>query len=394
MAKKRPNGDGSIRHRKDGLWEARYSAGRDPGSGKPIRKSLYGKTEKEVRQKLRKINVELEEGTYVEPSKMTVGVWLDIWLKEYNGHVAPSTIRTYESHIRNHIKPGLGAVPLQVLSIQDVQKFCNNLQQYGQTDLQKKTNRKPLSAKTISVIHGIIHKALEQALDLGYIKTNSARKTKLPKIVKPEIKPLTDENAKAFIKAINKHRFRRLFFTVLFTGMREGELVGLTWQSIHFNSGEIEVRYQLQKVKDVYTLVPLKNDKFRVISPAPLVMEILKEQQLEQKKLRLKAGSAWHNDMNLVFTDELGGYITGNKAYKAYKRVVKEIGIPEARLHDLRHTFAVNSIRAGDDIKTIQQNLGHHSAAFTLDVYGHVTDTMRQESSLRMQAYIDSLNVT
>lgn len=191
--------------------------------------------------------------------------------------------------------------------------------------------------------------------------------------------------------AIESHRFRRPLLVVLFTGIREAELVGLTWGCVDFETGNLEIRYQLQQIDEKYQLVSVKRDKPRTITPAPMVMELLKEQQLEQKKLRLKAGSSWCNDMNLVFTDDIGRYITGNTIYKAYKRIVAALGLPESRLHDLRHTFAVNSLRSGDDIKTVQGNLGHFSAAFTLDTYGHVTDDMRLASAQRMQDFIDSL---
>lgn len=384
MARKRPNGDGTIRQRPDGRWEGRYSAGRDPGTGKLIRKSIYGKTEKEVSQKLRKIGVEIEDGTYQEPSKMTVAAWLDVWMAEYNNHTAAASVKTYNSHIKNHIKPGLGALKLQKLSIPDVQRFCNDL-------CQRK--EKPLASKTVNVIHGVLHKALDQAAELGYIRVNPSDRTKLPRIVKPEIKPLDDNDIKSLLAAIEENRFRNIFITALFTGMRESEVVGLTWDCVDYEQGTIRVYRQLQKVENEYTFVPLKNNKPRLVTPAALVLSTIQDQQLHQKKQRLKAGSAWDNSRNLIFTDESGRYITGNAVYKEYKKLATALGFPKSRFHDLRHTYAVNALRSGDDIKTVQENLGHHTAAFTLDTYAHVTDQMKRDSANRMQAYIDNLNV-
>lgn len=385
MGRKRPNGDGTIYRRSDGRWEARYCVGRDPGSGKMKRKSIYGKTEKEVRQKLRKIGVELEAGSYQEPSKLIVSAWLDIWMAEYNNHVAAATVRTYKSHIKNHIKPGLGALKLQKLGIPDIQRFCNEL--YLREE-------KPLAPKTVNVIHGVLHKVLDQAVELGYIRFNPADRTKLPRIVKPEIQPLDDDEIKLLLSAVENHRFRSIFIAAIFTGMRESELVGLTWDCVNYEQGTIRVYRQLQTVNKEYIFVPLKNNKPRVVTPAPMVMTIMHEQQIQQKKQRLKAGSAWDDSRKLIFTNEVGGHITGNTVYKEYKKLVAALGFPESRFHDLRHTYAVNALRSGDDIKTVQDNLGHHTAAFTLDTYGHVTDRMKRDSAQRMQRYIDSLRAT
>jgi len=104
----------------------------------------------------------------------------------------------------------------------------------------------------------------------------------------------------------------------------------------------------------------------------------------------LQAGELWANPMNLVFTNPTGGHLVHLTVYKHYKRLVAELGIPEMRFHDLRHTYAVNALQSGDDIKTVQGNLGHHTAAFTLDVYGHVTEEMKQASADRMEQFIQA----
>ena len=125
--------------------------------------------------------------------------------------------------------------------------------------------------------------------------------------------------------------------------------------------------------------------------PAQSVMAILKEQYRHQAELRLKAGELWENS-NLVFTDELGRNLSAQTVYLHFKKLAEQIGIPEARFHDLRHSYAVAALRSGDDIKTVQENLGHHTAAFTLDVYGHVTEQMQKDSSNRMEQFIKGLS--
>ena len=136
-----------------------------------------------------------------------------------------------------------------------------------------------------------------------------------------------------------------------------------------------------------YVYAPLKNDKTRTITPAPWVMQLLRTHKAKQSADRLRAGELWE-DSGLVFTNEVGHHLAVNSVYRQYKAVVESIGRPDARFHDLRHSYAVAAIRSGDDIKTVQGNLGHATAAFTLDVYGHVTDQMKQASAQRMEQYI------
>lgn len=381
MAKRNAHGSGSIRKRTDGLWEARYTAGRDPGTGKQVQRSIYGKTQKEVRQKLAQVVTELDNGTYIAPQRMTVGEWLDIWLEEYTGNIKPTTRRSYRNHIENHIKPALGATKLSALNAHTVQRFYNGLGK-GRGDSAG------LSASTVKITHGVLRQALQRAVASGYLHSNPADSCTLPRSERKEIKPLDDEQIRAFLSAIQGHRLETLFTVDLFTGMRQGEILGLQWDCVDFEHGVILIDKQLIQLDGVYSLAPLKNDKSRTITPAPWVMELLRTHRARQSEMRLRAGALWNNRWNLVFTNEVGEFIPHETAYKNFKRIARKIGIPAARFHDLRHSYAVASIRAGDDIKTVQGNLGHATAAFTLDVYAHVTEQMKQESARRMDGFI------
>ena len=137
----------------------------------------------------------------------------------------------------------------------------------------------------------------------------------------------------------------------------------------------------------------LKNNKTRTISPAPFVMDTLREQRRIQNGWRLLAGSAWVNN-DFVFTNELGEHLKKQTLYTQFKKVVASLGLPKTRFHDLRHTYAVSAIQSGDDIKTVQENLGHHTAAFTLDVYGHVTEKMKQDRADRMEKFIKGISIS
>ena len=169
-------------------------------------------------------------------------------------------------------------------------------------------------------------------------------------------------------------------------------MLGLLWDCVDFERGTIRIDKQLLRMKERGTDHPLilastKSGKARTITPAPLVMELLKKHWRQQAENRLRVGRAWINKGG-VFADELGNFIPHSVVYQAFKKVAASIGMPSATFHDLRHSYAVAAIRAGDDIKTVQGNLGHATASFTLDVYGHVTEAMKQESAARMEAYI------
>ena len=382
-------GAGTIRQRKDGRWEARYTVGRDPGTGKQVQRSVYGATQQEARKKLAQLTAALDAGTYKEPCKMTVGQWLDIWSADYLGGVKPFTVRSYSDQIRNHIKPALGSVKLEALNAHTIQEFYNSLG-------AEREGKPGLSPKTVKNVHGVLHKALQQAVKIGYLRFNPADACELPRAVRKELKPLDEEQSKAFLKAIQGHRFEMLYTVTLFTGMREGEALGLSWDCVDFKKGTILINKQMQREKKKngqYLLVPTKNGKSRTITPAPWVMKLLRTQRARQAEQQLRAGPMWE-DSGLVFTNELGHHLAIHTVYKDFKQIAASIGRPDARFHDLRHSYAVAAIRSGDDIKTVQGNLGHATAAFTLDVYGHVTDQMKRESAARMESYIkDVLNL-
>lgn len=374
-----PQGSGTIRQRKDGRWEARITLGHDPATGRQVQKSIYGKTQTEVSKKLRQLCKEVDDGIYKEPVKYTVKDWAEIWLKDYSTNLKPLTVKQYASYINNHIIAQIGAVKLVRLDAPIIQRFYNQLVADG------------LTPKTVKNIHGILHLMLETAAEVGYIKTNPSSVCKLPKIEKKQIKPLENEDLINFLNAIQGDRYETLFLVDLFTGLRQSELLGLTWDCIDFDKGTMYVYRQLQKNNGTYYFASLKNGKSRTIALAPSIMKALKAQKAWQAECRLKSYDMWSNDDNLIFTDELGKHLTHSNVYKHFKKIVEQIGVSTARFHDLRHTYAVAALQSGDDIKTVQETLGHHTAAFTLDVYGHVTEQMRKESAARMENFIKSV---
>lgn len=380
------SGSGSIRQRPDGRWEARYTYEDELGIKK--RASVYADTEKECRRKLTAILKGIDDGTYRKAQRYTVSQWLDEWINTYCKDLKPMTLEGYRSKIKTNIKPYLGTALLSSLTNLKLQKYYNQLEA-GDKD------HKPLSPKSIQNIHGIFHRALKQAVIAGLIPANPADNVKLPKVKKADLKPLMDDDVKRFLAAIKGNRFERLYLLALFSGMRQSEIMGLQWDDVDLDAGTITVCRQLQKLRGTGEYIFLdetKNGKRRTASIAPSIVAVLKSQRAQQAEWKLAAGSAWNNEHNLVFTDELGGHLKHNTVFYDFKAVMESLGMKSTRFHDLRHSYAVNALQAGDSIKAVQEQLGHYSTAFTMDVYAAVSDTMRKQSQDRMEAFFKSVS--
>lgn len=233
-------------------------------------KSISGKTQREVAKRLKEITTSIDTGTYLPSCKLTVGEWLNTWISEYTADWKPLTVSNYSKQIKKHLIPRLGAAKLEDLDTHTIQLFYNSLTKSG------------LAPKTVKNIHGVLHAALEQAISNGYISKNPTAGCKLPKVVRPEIKPLEPEEIARMLKEAKKDAYDNLFIVAMFTGMRQGELLGLSWDNVNFKTGQITIKQQLQCKDGVYFLETPKSGKYRVLSPAPVVMDALKDEQQGQ----------------------------------------------------------------------------------------------------------------
>lgn len=377
-------GAGSIRQRSDGTWEARLTIGTDPGTGKTLRKSIYGKTQADVRRKMTAMQRSIDNGTYQAPDKTTVSEWMETWMETFCATtIKPLTYSSYEVAVRRHIKPSIGALRLQSVRGIHVQKLYNDMTAAG------------LSAKTVKNVAAVLHKAFSVALKQGLVQINPCDAAELPKVTRKEIQPLTDAEIPLFLDAIKGHPLENAYALCLFSGLREGECLGLSWDQIDFEARRITVSQQLQHEKkkgaQYYIAPSTKSGKPREIEPPAIAFQYLRAEQKRQTKNRLAAGPLWNNLDNLVFTDEIGQNIAIPKFYKHFKRIAASIGRPDARPHDLRHTAATVAIASGADIKSVQDLLGHATASFTLNVYAHTSDQMKKDTAARVQSYYDNL---
>ena len=377
-------GGGTIRQRPDGRWEARYTVGRDPGTGKQIQRSVYGSTQKKVRQKLAQVTAAIDKGTYQTPNKITVSAWMVEWLNTFcAGKVKLLTFQSYQSIIKNHITPAIGSQELQAVKGLHIQRMYNTMTRAG------------LSGKTVKNVSAVLHKAFSVALKQGIIAANPCDAAELPKVEHKEICPLADDEIPLFLSAIDGSPMRNAYALCLFAGLREGECLGLSWKQVDFERGRITISQQLQREKvkgGKYLITPTtKSGKPRTIELPPIAFEYLRAERVKQLENRLKAGPIWNNPDDLVFTDEAGGHYAIHTFYKRFKAIAASIGRPDARPHDLRHTAATVAIASGADIKSVQDLLGHATASFTLNVYAHTSEQMMKDTAARMQSYYDGL---
>ena len=368
MAKRRANGEGSIRKRKDGRWEGRYTAGRDPVTGKAIYKNVLGKTQAEVKEKL-KAAIEKSAVRTVSMEHYTVGQWLDIWMENYAKlQVRASSYKTYQGFISNHIKPNLGDLPLDKLTAMDLQRLYKHLMENGRVEcIESRNKSKGLSIKTVRNINQMVSSALNCAIAQRLIPANPTKGCVLPKLERKEMKILPPESLGTFFEEARRSGVFELYYIDLATGLRRGELLGLKWSDIDLNKEIIHVRRQILRQNGEVVEAPLKTkNSYRNIVIGADTIEVLKG--MEQKD-------------EYVFPSPYGGPMSPDSVLHMLHRVLKRAGLERIRFHDLRHTFSVLALQNGVDVKTLSSMLGHYSAGFTLDTYAHVTTSMQKQAA-------------
>ena len=375
MAKRRANGEGSIRKRPDGRWEGRYTAGHDPETGKTVYKNVLGKTQAEVKAKLKQAIQENAEVDTLKAEKYSVGQWMDIWFENYAKiKVRPSSHQTYRGYIDNHIKPNIGKIQLNKLTTLELQKLYKKLLSKGRVDrIEAKGQPKGLRPKTVRNIHQIISSAMEFAKSQKLIAINPTDGCALPKLEYREMKTLPVEQLASFLREAKESGVFEMYYIELATGLRRGELLGLKWEDLDLEQGTLRVQRQVSRINGEVVEAPLKTkNSYRTISLGTDAVGILKEQ-------RKKCGNSPY-----VFPSPTGGPISPDSVLQMLHRVLKRAGLPKVRFHDLRHTFATVALQNGVDIKTVSGILGHYSAGFTLDTYAHVTTAAQREAAKTM----------
>lgn len=377
---KRGQGEGSISKRSDGTWWARITVGKTP-DGKQKRKAFYGKTRKEVQEKLTTALNDINNNTYIEPSKIILSSWLDTWLMDYKkSSIRVGTYISYEQAIRTRIKPALGMWALKEIRNDMVQKFINQLMEKG------------LSASTIENTYRVLKMALDQAVDNELISRNPANKVIIPRRIRKEARVLTVEEQEEFIKIAREYSNGEAFILILATGLRIGEALALTWDDIDFenkmlmvNKTQVEhvVHADGKPVRQVNYSTPKTETGNRTIPLIPAAIDLLKEIQEKQKIQKKKLGKAYH-DNNLIFCTFDGKVVFISNMERRVKLIAKRIGAEDVHPHTLRHTFATRGLEKGIELKVMQVLLGHSKIDMTANIYTHVLPEKKNESIMKL----------
>ena len=370
MANKRANGEGNIKKRADGRWEGTIVVGHK-ADGKPITKSVFAKTQKELLPKMRRMIESYRGAELTEDSNMTVSEWFDKWFAEYaEPKLRPSTLEGYR-HYRSQICRFIGDKPLKAVTTADCQRLYNTLKKSGrQTGI--KIYGKGLSDASVFSVHLILHEAMEHARQKKLIAVNPTVGTVFPKKKTAEMKVLNETQLDIYLEAIRSDPFWHDFFYLeLTTGLRLGEICALCWGDFDSKKGTLRVSRTLGDSGDVIVVGDPKTDagKRLIYLPAS-TLEMLTERMK-------KRYSQW------IFPslDRPERPVSKSSAYHRHKRFLRNAELPNIRFHDLRHTFATHAMRSGVDAKTLSGILGHTNASFTLDTYTHVTGEMQRRAA-------------
>jgi integrase len=364
---RRGHGEGTIYQRKDGRYEASLRL----GEGK--RRSFYGKTRKEVRDKLNEALRAHESGRLSAGSRLTVSAYLDQWLED---RVKP-TVRatTYASYARNVrlIASYIGSVRLDALRHTHIQHAYLEL---GETKL---------SGYTTHQAHRVLRAALRQAVKEGRIAHNPLDLVTPPRLPSKEIKPLFPEQAETLIEQTEDDRLHALWVLLLTTGMRVGEALGLGWEDVNLEAGTLLIHRQLQHHPGEGKVLaePKTQRSRRTVHLAAGTITALRHHQTQQKLERIAEGPKW-TENGLVFRTQTGGMLEHSTVLHALHRALDACGLPRIRVHDLRHTAATYLLSIGTHPRVVQDLLGHSSYTLTMNTYSHVVPGLHKDVANQM----------
>lgn len=388
---RRSNGEGTIYKRKDGRYEGRIPLARDPATGRMRYRYVYGDTQRETLANFKKAQQEIADGLYVIPIKGNLAEWLKYWLYNHKAtNVERSTLDTYEWNIKSSIIPHLGQIELTKLQTMQVQQFY--------THMLKEENK---STSVVKKIHSIMNMALEQAVKEKKIAFNPIKACTLPRVRYKEMLVLDRDARIKFLELAYKEapRYFPIFLTVIYTGLRRGEVLALRWgNDVDIENGTISVNRTVNRLKTRKTDSPKKTELVmkdspksqsskRVIPITNVLLAVLQEQKKRQDEEKELVDAAYQ-EQRLVFATATGHLIEPRGLLRCLYNLLEKAGLPRMSVHGLRHTFATMLLEMGENLKVIQNYLGHSKLSTTADIYLHRTSNIMNESVERLNSSI------
>ena len=363
----RGNGEGTVYQRQDGRW-----VGAVVVEGR--RRAAYGRTREAAAVKLRQLQQQASSGLPAVDQRATVASYLSRWLEEVTPRLRPSTAARYRGLVTRQIIPAVGRIKLYQLQPSDV------------TSMLVKVQRDGLSARTASHCRAVLRAALSDAQRDALLSRNVARLADPVHLAPPAPTVLSPEQAWAVLDACGEPGLQRLVGTALWTGLRLGEELGLTWPDIDFEGRCLHVRHALQRLGGAYSLVePKSASSRRTLALPEAALTALEAQRHWQVEARLAAGGRWHQPIpGLVFTTSTGQPRNGTTLTHLLQDALERAGLPRLRWHDLRAAHGSLLLAGGVDISVVSRRLGHSSVSLTSRHYGGVADALQQAAADRL----------
>ena len=367
---------GHIRQRSPGSWEIKFDAGRDPVTGK--RKTRFVSVKggkKAAQQELRRLLGAVDEGRFVEPSKLTVAQYLERWLDEHAKHaVSGKTFERYGELLRLHAIPVIGRHPLTRLEPLHIQACHSAMRE------------RVLSAQTVKHCHRVLSQALRQAVRLRLLASNPADAVDAPRVARTEMKVLDQAQTATLLKATEGSSIYAPVLLAVTTGMRRGEILGLHWKDVDLDRSHLSVAQTLEetKAKGLVFKAPKTERSRRTITLPAIAVDGLRRHRTRQAEDRLRAGPIWI-DHDLVCCRPDGMPLSPRQLSKTFAALSRRLGLG-VRFHDLRHTHISHLLAAGVHPKVASERAGHASISITLDVYSHLIPGMQEDAASRIDA--------
>jgi integrase len=361
---------------RNGSLRLKVSLGKNPQTGKyeSYHETFHG-NRTEAQKRLRQILAELDNGIFTKPGKTTMTDYLDTWLHDYcKPSLSPRTVELYSYICRVHVIPTIGKITLTELKPQHLQNLYSGKLSSG------------LSPRTVQLCHVAIHKALKNAVRINLLSRNVADAAQKPKIQRPEMHPMTENDLNRFLDTAKQGNYYALFYTYLFTGMRRGELLAVRWCDVDLLGMQISVSRTTQYLNGVKNHITFKEPKSqksrRLIALSPSNAMVLEEHRKQQEKMRESLQLPPMAEDDLVFSHWDGRPLLPPSITHAWIKLVRKCGLNGIRLHDARHTHATIMLKQGVHPKIVQERLGHSTISTTLDTYSHVAPGLQQAAAM------------